>query len=395
MTLAPVLAPQTDGPLSSAPPSPTFPPRSAPARTPELTVVVPCRNEAGNVPVLVDRLALALAGVSWEVVFVDDDSPDGTSAVAKEIAARDRRVRCIRRVGRRGLASACLEGMMASAAPFVAVMDGDLQHDERLLPRMLEALRRGEAEVVVGSRRVPGGGDGDGLSPARRAVSGAGGALARAMLPVPLADPMSGFFALPRALAEEVAPRLTATGFKILLDVLLSAGRPLRVVELPYAFRARERGASKLDAAVLLEFLGLLLDKALGGRVPPRFVSFCAVGTVGVLVHLAALALLEWTQDASFAAMQWQATAVAMTANFFLNNRVTYRDRRLRGGALARGLPLFYAVCGIGAAANVGVATLLVQGGTLAWGAAGVAGALITVVWNYAVSSTLVWPAAR
>ncbi len=365
------------------------------AETAELTVVVPCRNEAENVPVMVERLGRALAGVAWEVVFVDDDSPDGTADVAKAIAARDPRVRCIRRVGRRGLASACLEGMLASAAPFVAVIDGDLQHDEGLLPRMLAALRAGEAEVVVGSRRVPGGGDAGGLSPLGRAVSEAGGALARAMLPVPLADPMSGFFALPRPLLEEMAPRLTATGFKILLDVLLSAGRPLRLLEMPYAFRARERGASKLDAGVLLEFLGLLVDKALGGRVPPRFVSFCAVGAVGVAVHLAALALLNGVQDASFAQNQWEATAVAMTANFLLNNYVTYRDRKLRGAALVRGLLLFYLVCGIGAAANVGVATLLLQDGVLAWGAAGVAGALITVVWNYAVSSTLVWPAAR
>jgi dolichol-phosphate mannosyltransferase len=361
----------------------------------DLTVVVPCRNEAENVPVMIDRLGHALAGIAWEVVFVDDDSPDGTAAVAKAIARRDPRVRCIRRINRRGLASACLEGMLASAAPFVAVIDGDLQHDEALLPRMLAALRRGEADVVVGSRRVPGGDDADGLSPVRRAVSEAGVALARTMLPVPLADPMSGFFALPRPLLEELAPRLTATGFKILLDLLLSAPRPLRVLELPYAFRARQRGTSKLDAGVMLEYLGLLVDKALGGRVPPRFVVFCAVGMVGVLVHLAALALLNGLGNASFAAAQGGATLVAMTSNFLLNNRVTYRDRRLRGAGLPRGLLLFYLVCGIGAAANVGVATLLVQDGIFAWGAAGVAGALITVVWNYAVSSTLVWPGGR
>jgi dolichol-phosphate mannosyltransferase len=361
----------------------------------DLTVVVPCRNEAENVPVMIDRLGHALSGIAWEVVFVDDDSPDGTAAVAKAIARRDPRVRCIRRINRRGLASACLEGMLASAAPFVAVIDGDLQHDEALLPRMLAALRRGEADVVVGSRRVPGGDDADGLSPVRRAVSEAGVTLARTMLPVPLADPMSGFFALPRPLMEELAPRLTATGFKILLDLLLSSPRPLRVLELPYAFRARQRGTSKLDAGVMLEYLGLLVDKALGGRVPPRFVVFCAVGMVGVLVHLSALALLNGLQDASFAAAQGGATLVAMTSNFLLNNRVTYRDRRLRGAGLPRGLLLFYLVCGIGAAANVGVATLLVQDGILAWGAAGVAGALITVVWNYAVSSTLVWTGGR
>ena len=361
----------------------------------ELSVVIPCRNEAPNVPAMVELLDAALAGIAWEAIFVDDDSPDGTAEVAQAIARRDPRVRCLRRVGRRGLASACIEGMLASAAPYVAVIDGDLQHDERLLPRMLEALREGEAEVVVGSRHVAEGDTGEGLSPVRRKVSDAGGLLARRLLPVPVADPMSGFFALPRALVEEAAPRLTGTGFKILLDILLSAGRPLRVAELPYTFRARAHGDSKLDLGVMLEFLGLLADKALGGLLPLRFIAFAAVGLIGVAVHLTVLLPLHALHAESFTAAQWAATFVAMTVNFVLNNRITYRDRRLRGGALLRGLVLFYLVCGIGAAANVGVASLLVRDSGFGWGLAGIAGALLTVVWNYAVSSTLIWQARR
>jgi dolichol-phosphate mannosyltransferase len=217
--------------------------------------------------------------------------------------------------------------------------------------------------------------------------------MARALLPTPVADPMSGFFLLRRSLVEEVAPRLAARGFKILLDILLSARRPLKVAEIPYAFRAREAGESKLDATVLLEFGGLLLDKATGGAVPLRFVAFAAVGAIGVLVHMAALGLLVGLLGAGFAAAQWGATFAAMTANFMLNNRITYRDARLKGGRLWGGLLLFYLVCGIGAAANVGIASVLVRDGILAWGLAGAAGALITVVWNYAVSSTLVWRA--
>jgi dolichol-phosphate mannosyltransferase len=361
------------------------------ATTPRLTVVVPCYNEARNVPVMAERIAAALPGVAWEAVFVDDNSPDGTWAVAKALAARDPRIRCIRRIGRRGLASACVEGMLASAAPYLAVMDGDGQHDEMLLPRMLGALERGEADVVVGSRHVEGGEAAGGLSPLRRVVSDAGSALARALPRVRVADPMSGFFMLPRPLVEELAPRLNATGFKILLDLLLSARAPLRVLELPYRFRARERGTSKLDALVLIEFLGLLLDKALGGAVPLRFLSFAVVGAVGVLVHLAALWVAHGLLGIGFGAAQWMATVAAMTANFLLNNRITYRDQRLRGMRLLRGLALFYLVCGIGAAANVGVATVLLRDGILGWGLAGAAGALLTVVWNYAVSSTLVW----
>jgi dolichol-phosphate mannosyltransferase len=360
---------------------------------PRLAVVIPCYNEAANVAPMVARLDAALAGIAWEAIFVDDDSPDGTAARAKAIAARDSRVRCIRRIGRRGLASACVEGILSTSAPYVAVIDGDLQHDETILPRMLEALESGGAEVAIGSRNVEGGAKGEGLSPIRRLVSDGGAALANVALPVKVADPMSGYFALPRDLFEELAPRLTATGFKILLDILLSAGRPLRVAEIPYTFRAREAGESKLDATVLLEFGGLLADKALGGIVPLRFMAFALVGGIGVLVNLSVLALLYGPGALNFLPAQWVATLVAMTANFLLNNRITYRDRRLRGPRLLRGLVLFYVVCGIGAVANVGVASLLLRDGLVNWGLAGTAGAMLTVVWNYAVSSTLVWRA--
>lgn len=357
-----------------------------------LAVIIPVYGEAENVAPLVARLGAALSGLAWEAVFVDDDSPDGTAAAARAIAAVDPRIRCIRRIGRRGLASACVEGFLSVSAPFVAVMDGDLQHDEAILPAMLAAVEAG-ADIAIGSRHVAGGGASEGFSAARGALSDAGARLARALLPAPVADPMSGFFLLRRDLVEEVAPRLAARGFKILLDILLSARRPLHVVEIPYSFRSRLAGESKLDATVLLEFAGLLLDKATGGAVPLRFLAFAAVGGFGVLVHMAVLAALVQGARLDFGSAQWAATLVAMTANFWLNNRITYRDARLRGGRLWRGLLVFWLVCGIGAAANVGIAGLLVRDGILAWGLAGAAGALITVVWNYAVSSTLVWRA--
>ncbi|MFT8244584.1 glycosyltransferase [Roseomonas sp. BN140053] len=357
----------------------------------ELTVVIPCFNEVANVEPLVRRLHAALAGLDWEAVFVDDNSPDGTAAAAKALAARDPRVRCLRRIGRRGLASACVEGILSSAAPFVAVMDGDLQHDETLLPAMLAAVRDGRADIAVGSRHVAGGEAVGGFSATRARISAAGTRLAASLLPTPLSDPMSGFFLLPRPIVEDLAPRLSARGFKILLDLLLSAGRPLRVAEFAYVFRPREAGESKLDLAVLMEFLGLLADKLLGGVLPWRFLSFAAVGLVGVIVHLLVLWAAASLGHLGFASSQWLATAVAMTANFVLNNRVTYRDVRLRGAAMWRGLALFYLVCGVGAAANVGLARLLVREEGLAWGLAGLAGALLTAVWNYTMSATLVW----
>ncbi|HWL81876.1 MAG TPA: glycosyltransferase family 2 protein [Roseomonas sp.] len=358
---------------------------------PILTVVIPCYNEAANVAPMVTRLATTLRGIAWEAVFVDDDSPDGTAQIARAIGAADPRIRCIRRIGRRGLSSACVEGMLASSADYVAVIDGDLQHDETLLPAMLRSLQAGEADVAVGSRHVEGGAAEEGFSAWRRRISDSGTSLAQFFLPQRVADPMSGFFMLPRPLFEEIAPHLTGRGFKILLDILLSSKRKLRVKELPYNFRPREAGESKLDTIVLLEFLTLLLDKATGGLLPLRFLSFAAIGVLGVVVHVCVLWLT--LGPLSFTKAQWLASFVAMTMNFWLNNRITYSDVRLRGAALWRGLLLFYVVCGVGVAANVGIARLLLRDEILAWGFAGAAGALLTVVWNYAVSATLVWRA--
>ncbi len=371
-----------------SPPSALAQPEAAIAGQPELAVVIPCYNERANVESMVARLRLALAGIAWEAVFVDDDSPDGTAAAVRSIAAADPRIRCIRRVGRRGLSSAVIEGALSSSAEFVAVIDGDLQHDETRLPLLLTAVQGG-ADLAVGSRHVEGG-DSAGLSGAwRHRISGLGIRTAQAVLPVPLSDPMSGYFLLRRDLFERLAPRLTGSGFKILLDLLLSARVPLRVAEIPVRFQPRVAGDSKLDVLVLVQFFGLVLDKALGGLVPLRFVAFALVGVVGVGVHLLALQL-GWASGLGFVPAEITATLVAMLANFQLNNAVTYRSVRLRGPALWRGLALFIAVCGIGAAANIGVAQMLyaAQGG---WTPSAVLGAAIGVVWNYAVSATLVW----
>jgi dolichol-phosphate mannosyltransferase len=371
--------------------TPTRPGVTAPT-PPELTVVVPCYNERPNVAPLVEKLDAALAGIAWEVLFVDDDSPDGTAAEVRRLAQADSRVRCIRRIGRRGLASAVIEGALASSASFVAVMDGDLQHDETRLAKMLELLRTGSCDLVVASRHVAGG-DAAGLASGfRHALSGAGIRMAQHLLPVRLTDPMSGFFMLRRRLFEMLAPRLTGHGFKILLDLVLSAPSALRVIEVPARFRARAAGESKLDVLVGAQFLALLLDKLLRGTVPPRFLAFATVGALGVIVHLIVLVLTFRPGGLGFGAAQALATVVAMICNFQLNNQITYRDHRLKGTRVWRGLALFMAVCGLGAAANVGIARDLYLSHT-GWTLAGATGAVIGVVWNYAVSSTLVWRA--
>jgi dolichol-phosphate mannosyltransferase len=376
--------------LASLSPRLTEPDASASAalRAPELTVVIPTFKESGNVAPLIERLGAALAGIAWEAVFVDDDSPDGTSDAVKAIAASDPRVRCIRRVKRRGLAGACIEGMLSSSASYVAVMDADLQHDEKLLPRMLAVLKRGESDLVVGSRYIEGGSAAS-FSKRRSLISHIATTIARRLTHVQLSDPMSGFFMMCRASFDPLASSLQTQGFKILLDIVITARGTLRVAEEPYVFAARQHGESKLDAQVGLDFIGLLLAKLTGGAVTPRFLSFALVGTIGLGVHLTVLrsALgLEW----EFAQAQSLATIVAMTGNFFLNNRLTYRDKRLGGLAALKGLFAFYAVSAVGALTNVGAASWLYAHEQM-WWVAGASGALMGAVWNYAMSTLLVW----
>jgi dolichol-phosphate mannosyltransferase len=355
----------------------------------ELSVLVPCFNEHANVEPMVARLAAALEGIAWEAVFIDDDSPDGTAGAVRHIAATDPRVRCLRRVGRRGLASAVIEGALACSSRYVAVIDGDLQHDETRLPDMLRILRAGNADVVVASRFAVGG-DSAGLAGGGRlALSHTANRLAVMMLGTKLTDPMSGYFMMERGMLEVVVPRLTGQGFKILLDILLSSPTRLRVAEVGAQFRARVAGHSKLSPLVMVQFGALLVDKLFGGMIPLRFFAFSLVGAVGVVVNLAVLTVVSQA-GAGFVTAQTAGTVVAMIENFVLNNSITYRDQRLRGGRLWRGLLLFMLVCGVGAVANVGIAGALYAGGT-GRTPAGALGAVIGVVWNYAMSTTLVW----
>ena len=355
----------------------------------ELSIVVPTLNEIDNVPLLLHGLAAALCGTNWEVIFVDDDSHDGTSAKLREIARLDPRVRCLRRIGRRGLAGACIEGMLASSALAVAVMDGDLQHDETLLVPMLRAIREG-AELVVATRILERGRLIDGLSGLRAWGSRVAAILAHRLTRVRLSDPMNGFFMIRRQRFEDLAARLSTQGFKLLLDVVASSPTPLVVIELPYRFRPRKHGRSKLDGLVVLQYAGLLVAKASGDRVSLRFVLFLLVGTTGLVVHMLALKTILSLQAIGFTGAQSLAAYAAMTWNFFLNNQLTYRDRRLKGWVAALGLLSFYGVCSVGAIANVGVASWLYSGRS-SWWLAGMAGALMGVVFNYAASSALTW----
>ncbi|MCF7978286.1 MAG: glycosyltransferase family 2 protein [Chromatiaceae bacterium] len=358
-------------------------------QTPIVAVVIPTFNEVENVPVLVDRLQSVLRGLNWELIFVDDDSPDGTAARVRAIACQDPRVRLIQRIGRRGLSSACIEGMLATSAPYIAVIDADLQHDESLLPTMLEKLRKEPLDIVIGSRYVAGGEVGD-WDAQRASMSRVATRIGQHLIKADLKDPMSGFFMLRAEVLQECMRELSGVGYKILLDLFATYPRPLRFLELPYQFRARQSGESKLDEAVLWEYLLMLIQKWVGPMIPARFIAFSLIGGSGVFVHMLVLWLSFKGLGTSFLVGQSAAALVAMTTNFFLNNLFTYSDMRLRGWDMLRGWLSFVAACSVGALANVGIASWIFQTHSL-WVLSALAGILVGAVWNYAVTAVYTW----
>lgn len=363
---------------------------------PALTVVVPCYNERDNIRPMVNMLEAALHDIPWEVVFVDDDSPDGTADEVRALAADKPNVRVLHRIGRRGLAGACIEGILSSTAPLAAVIDGDLQHDETKLRDMFEAFKDPDMDLAVGSRNVEGGSSGTGLSSVRQWGSDVATSMAKNALKITASDPMSGFFMVRRESFNAVVLGLQTQGFKILVDLLSASKGKWKITEVPYTFRERQHGESKMDSAVTLEFLGLLVSRFTGGFMSIRFVLFGMVGVSGILVQLLfvriMLGVLPSTMDLQFAIAQTVGVVVAMTTNFIANNALTYRDRALSGHAMLKGLFSFYAVCSIGAVANVGVADAIHRVLPY-WVFASICGAVVGALWNFVASSLFTWKA--
>ncbi len=354
-----------------------------------LAVIVPTFNEVDNVAGIVASLDAVLKGIRYEILFVDDWSQDGTAERIVEVAAGRQDIRVIRRFDRRGLSTAVIEGMMATMAPVVAVIDGDGQHDERLLPRLFAMVQNGSADVAIGSRYCQNGSTGDWNS-MRLRCSRAATRLSQLVLQSPVTDPMSGFFAVRRDKVETLLPRLSGRGFKILFDLLSSSPEPLRAVELPFEFRCRTAGESKLGATVVVDYLVTIADRLIRRLAPPRFVMFAAVGSLGLGVHLTVLKGMMALADVRFAVAQATAVLTAIAFNFLINNSITFRDRKLKGIRLLAGLASFYAVCGIGALANVGTGAVLFADHHR-WWVSGVAGAVVGSLWNFAASALVTW----
>ena len=268
-------------------------------------------------------------------------------------------------------------------------MDADMQHDETILPNMLSRLRSGSLDLVIGTRNAGGGSMGQFRS-TRVLLSKLGQSVSRTVCHCETSDPMSGFFLVSRGFFAEVSHHLHGGGFKILVDMLASARRPIRMNEVGYTFRERRHGTSKLDAGIATDYILLVIDKLTGRFIPVRLAAFSLVGAAGVVTHLACLAILTYGFHCRFIEAQIIATYLAMTENFFLNNLITWRDRKLKGMMLLSGMASFWLACSFGAWANAIFARALYQSGA-PWYLAGVAGITLSSIWNYCISNLFTW----
>ena len=359
-----------------------------------LSIITPTFNESKNVKPFIQAIRKELKSFKdYEVIFVDDNSIDKTYAVVKDLSKIYKNIRCIRRVGRRGLSSAVIEGSLSSSADLLLIMDADLQHDEKKIIQMIRIQKEYDLDMVVGSRFLRKKFT-TGLSKKRTLISKFANWLASKISGVKLTDPMSGFFLIKREIIDQQAPKLTGLGFKILLDIFSSSKNKIKYKEIDFHFKPRQFGESKLSPLIIWEYILLLWEVKLGWLIPARFMSFCLIGGTGVINHLFILYLLK-NLDTKFWVAQCFATFSAMTGNFFLNNLLTYRDRKKRGFDAIKALFIFYITCGLGAVANVGIANTLYLGKineiTFTWYISGVVGALVGAIWNFLMSSLITW----
>tara|TARA_B100000886_G_scaffold338652_1_gene302010 strand:+ start:2921 stop:4012 length:1092 start_codon:yes stop_codon:yes gene_type:complete len=359
----------------------------------QISIISPTYNEADNISDFVKSIEITLRKYNYEIIFVDDNSSDKTHEIIKKISVKKPHIRCIRRIGRRGLSSAVIEGCLSSSAELLLIMDADLQHDERKIPLMINLIEEKKLDIVVASRflnkeKILG------LTKYRIVLSQFANFLANKISKARLTDPMSGFFLVKRTVFDKIAPNLSGLGFKILLDIFSSSKATLSYTEISFTFKKRIYGESKLDSLVIWEYLLLLWQSKFGKIIPARFLSFCLIGGTGVFVHLIALYFFI-SLNYSFLYAQTFSTFMAMTSNFFLNNILTYRDKRKKGLSAFKALLIFYLTCGIGASANIGISNLLylsnVSGISGIWYFSGFIGAIVGSIWNFLMSSLVTW----
>lgn len=352
---------------------------------PEVAIIIPTFNEVQNVQQLVPRLTAMLSGLNYEVIFVDDHSPDGTAAAVRSLSAQNGAIRVIERFDRRGLSTAVIEGLMATSAAFGIVMDGDLQHDETLVPAMIRELQGG-CDLVVATRYAYGGSTGD-WDRTRKIGSRIVTALGKFMSTAPVSDPMSGFFGVSIAMFRHRAGQLTGRGYKILMDLLCTSGPPIRVVELPYRFQLRQQGESKFDMRVAVELAELFIMKLMERFLPASWMSPCAVAVPAAGMNLLILGLLR--DHVSFAWAEGAAALVAAVATALLGKWLFGADRHVRGCRPGSSWMWPYAAA-IGVPfANISIAVSLYHVTGATWYVSALVGIAAGLAWTISLATLL------
>ena len=358
---------------------------------PTLSIVIPTYNEKDNIFRILERLKKVLKSITYEIIFIDDNSPDGTAAVIKDCIKNSSKIHLIHRIGRKGLAGAVIEGVFAANADLVAVMDCDLQHDETKLLDMIDLFSKNNSlDIVIGSRFTETGEISEkAFSKMRELGSKATTLIIKKVLNIASTDPLSGFFMVKKKSFLKSSENLQTQGFKVLADFLATSGKNIKIKEIGYSFKNRIAGESKMNFLTALELIGLVLSQILKGRVSIRFILFCMVGLSGIFVQLliTGLAMLLINQ---FPTSQTLGIVAAMTSNYFLNNIITFQERKLKSLDLIRGLFSFYLICSLGAFANIAIATY-VFGFSSNWLISSFIGACFGAVWNFTLTSIFTW----
>lgn len=355
----------------------------------EISIIIPTYNEVKNIPILIALLREHLHGLSWQAIIVDDDSPDGTYQIAKEISEKDKRISCIRRINERGLSSACIEGMTASKAKYLAVIDADLQHPVETLPKMLTEIKDMRADILVGTRYKYGQISSD-WPFHRRIISKVATNLSKLILSKKtVTDPMSGYFLITKELFEQVRPKLSGVGFKILFDILTVAPSSVKISEYPIKFGIREHGESKLNSLVAWQFFMSIAQRMTLGAISISALSYFSVGTLGVLLHFIIFYFLFILLRIPFEISQFFSSAFSMLGNFLLNNTLTFRPIVLVRQKFT-GYFKYATICLLGACLNTFIAAQCFTIGVQPYLSAGI-GILAVAFWNYLLSKKIVW----
>ena len=358
---------------------------------PSLTIVIPTYNEKENISEILARLKRTLNNIKHEIIFVDDNSPDGTSKEVRFFIEKSKNIHLIHRIGRRGLSGAIIEGIFAANSDLVAVMDCDLQHDESKLISMVDLFSSDSSlDIVIGSRFIQNGEISEkAFSKIRKMGSKLTTVLIKNLLKINSSDPLSGFFMVKKETFLSTSDKLQTQGFKVLADFLAISGKSIAIKEIGYKFKNRISGESKMTLLTGLELISLVLSQIVKGRLSIRFILFCMVGVTGIFVQLSmtGLAMLFINQ---FPTSQTFGIIMAMTSNYFLNNYITFQERKLRSLDLLRGLLSFYLICSLGAFANVAIATYIFSFSSN-WLISSFIGAIFGAVWNFTLSSNFTW----